>query len=123
MFEFTSWCLLHISNVLCSSTGRPFVSAVLYGAFFISLCASAHTYTCQTAYINVWKKYHRISRGNYELRNTNDIHSKNFLNILIMFIPSSCTFCTVHKDAPMIRLTSIVTFKNYTFLCVFPEDG
>jgi hypothetical protein len=64
-----------------------------------------------------------MSRGNYEIRNANDIRSKNFLNIPIRFIPSSCTFCTIRKVAPMIRLTSIVIFKNYTPLCVLSEDG
>jgi hypothetical protein len=35
LFEFNSWRLLHVSNIMCSSSGRPFVHAVLYGMVFI----------------------------------------------------------------------------------------
>ena len=38
MFKFNSWYLLHVSNITCSSPGRPFVHAVLCGMFFIHLC-------------------------------------------------------------------------------------
>ena len=31
LFEFNSWRLLHVSNIMCLSSGRPFVRAVLYG--------------------------------------------------------------------------------------------
>ena len=36
--KFNSWCLLHVSNVSCSSSGRPFVHSVLCGMFFMNLC-------------------------------------------------------------------------------------
>jgi len=33
MFENNSSCLLHVSNFMCSSSGRPFVHAVFYGIY------------------------------------------------------------------------------------------
>ena len=38
MFSFNSSCLLHVSNIVCSSSGRPFVHAVRYGMFVAHLC-------------------------------------------------------------------------------------
>jgi hypothetical protein len=37
MFQFNAWCLLRVCEIICSSSGRPFVYAVLYGMFFIYL--------------------------------------------------------------------------------------
>jgi hypothetical protein len=38
MFYFNSSCLLHGLNIMCSSSGRPFVHAVFYVMFFMHLC-------------------------------------------------------------------------------------
>ena len=38
MFQFNSSCLLHVSNIMCSSSGRPYVHAGLCGMFFVHLC-------------------------------------------------------------------------------------
>ena len=41
MFYFSSWHLLYVSNIMCSSSGRPFRHAVLYGMFFTYLSSLA----------------------------------------------------------------------------------
>jgi hypothetical protein len=33
---------LHVSNIMCSSSGRPLVHAVLYGTFFVHLCKQSN---------------------------------------------------------------------------------
>ena len=33
--RFDYWCLLHVSNIMCSPSGRTFVPALLYGMFFV----------------------------------------------------------------------------------------
>ena len=38
MFWLNSSCLLHVSNILCSSSGDYIVHAALYGTFFTRLC-------------------------------------------------------------------------------------
>jgi hypothetical protein len=60
MFEFNSWCPLHVSKIVCLSSGRPFVRAVLCGMFlYIYVCSLAGGRMCWLAYINAWKTYHR----------------------------------------------------------------
>ena len=50
MVSFNSWCLLHVSNIMCSSSGRPFVHAAFLWYFFIHLChhssTSFHLHNC-----------------------------------------------------------------------------
>jgi hypothetical protein len=64
MLLFNSWCLLRVSNIMCTLTGNPFVHEVLYGMFFIHLCEQsnrwkdAHSSPCQTAYTNARTTYH-----------------------------------------------------------------
>jgi len=47
---FNSCCLLHVSNIMCSSSGRPFVCAVLYGMFFMRLCKQFSRWMCSILY-------------------------------------------------------------------------
>jgi len=43
MFSFNSWCFLHVSKIMCSSSGRPFVHVAFYGTFFKHLCQQSST--------------------------------------------------------------------------------
>jgi len=38
--------LFHVSNIMCSSSGRPFVHAAFYGMFFIHLCKQSSRWMC-----------------------------------------------------------------------------
>jgi hypothetical protein len=65
MFQFNSSCLLHVSNILCSSSGKLYctVHAALYGNAVIWYNKTRMHNAC----INAWKTYHIRLHVQYSL--------------------------------------------------------
>ena len=49
--------LLHVSNIVCSSSGRPSAHEVLYGMFFMHLCIESSRWKDVSQYLHYLYKY------------------------------------------------------------------
>jgi len=67
-------CLLHVSNIMCSSSGRPLVLAVCYGMFVVYLCKQSSR----------WK-------------DVLDMHGKHTMHVPMVFLMKN-TWCSKHVE-------------------------